>query len=358
MGGPPKDMVKNRSRIKSAFVVILIFLVLALLITELYLRYVLSPRHQSFFYEDHSRTAICQPDPYLGWVNKPGVYSSPSPFPHDPPLTITIRDDGSRATASLDIGNPRHRLVLVGGSGIFGQGLSDEQTMAWKLGRLLPQTQVLNYGVMAYGTYQSMLMLEKVLSTLQGVDIVIYGFIPHHIDRNVAPAYWRNIVNMLSSKGVKVPYVTLSSENRLVRHSPQPFAAWFASRYLVTFRILEIFLERTYFFLSENDTEKHTIMQLLLLRMRNLCNANGCRLVVAMLDNSRKIDSFYTRFCRANQIPVINFDISELKGVPLTNPRDGHPTEAVNTIWAEQAAPFLLKMINGRGNDSQGTDTS
>jgi hypothetical protein len=216
--------------------------------------------------------------------------------------------------------------------------------MAWKLQQIFPEKRVLNYGVMAYGTYQSLLLLEKILPELRDTDIVIYGFMVHHIDRNVAPAYWRASLNVHSKQMVRIPYVTLSPENRLIRHAPEPFAPWFAGRYLVAFRGLEVYL-KTRAFMAGNNTEKHTIMQLLLLEMRDRCRASGCALIVAMLNAPQNVESLYTGFCRVNQIPVINFDLDSIKDKPLRNPKDGHPNETVNALWAEQTAGLLSELM-------------
>lgn len=343
-------------RVKALLVILLATLLMVLIGAEVYLRY-FTRLARPAFYENNTPKTVCRPDPQLGWVNKPGIYTAPAPSSGGFPLTVTIRDDGSRATAAQDAGTDgrRHTIALVGCSFMFGEGLSDEQTMAWKLQQLFPEKRVLNYGVMAYGTYQSLLMLGKRLPGLRDTDIVIYGFMVHHIDRNVAPAYWRATLNLYSKQPVLVPYVTLNRENRLARNAPKPFTPWFAGRHLIAFRNLEAYLKAKAF-MAGNNTEKHTIMQLLLLEMRDRCKSRGCPLIVAMLNAPQNVESFYTGFCRANQIPVINFDLGPIRDKPLQNPEDGHPNETVNTLWAEQTARFLSGMP--RSSSDSGSNPS
>ncbi|MFZ5562834.1 MAG: hypothetical protein ACOZBW_02195 [Thermodesulfobacteriota bacterium] len=334
-------------RIRDISVILLITFILMLAVAEIYLRFFARP----VFSESRMPAPVCRPDPHLGWANAPGNYSAPASSLEDARFTVTINGDGSRATAPPGVGpsKDRDKIILVGGSFMFGEGLSDEQTMAWKLGQLLPDKQVLNYGVKAYGTYQSLLMLENVLPGMQDTDLVIYGFMVHHIDRNVAPAYWRAMLNIHSSRMVRIPYVSLDSENRLIRHSPAPFTPWFAGRYLLTIRILEAWLE-TRSFMAGNSTEKHTVMQLLLLEMRNLCKTHGCKLIVAMLNAPKNVEDVYAAFCHINGIPVIHFDLDAIRDKPLQNPEDGHPNETVNTLWADQTAAFLAGQIIDGGN--------
>lgn len=342
--------------IKSTLVVLLITLVLILISAEIFLRYS-PPLARPPFSENRIPAAICRPDPRLGWVNQPGRYTAPGASRKDRPVTITIRHDGRRAVTAqnLDTGNDlRGKIILVGGSFMFGEGLSDEQTLAWKLQHTLPETDVLNYGVKAYGTYQSLLMLEKVLPGQRRTDAVVYGFMVHHIDRNMAPAYWRAMLNLRSNQMVQMPYVTLGPENQLLRHPTEPFTPWLAGRYLASFRVLEAWLKAK-LFLAGNNTEKHTLMQLLLLEMRNLCKAHGYPLVVAMLNAPHNVEDLYTEFCRTNHIPVINFDLDGIKDRPLQIPQDGHPNETVNTLWADQTAAFLAELMGSQGNDTNDT---
>lgn len=342
---------------KSTIVILLITLVLMLISAEVFLRY-FSPLTRPVFSEKRIPTAICRPDLHLGWTNRPGRYTAPAKARKDRPVTITIHSDGRRAVTAqnIDPGNDlRKKIVLVGGSFMFGEGLSDEQTLAWKLQQRLPETDVLNYGVKAYGTYQSLLMLEKVLHGQRRAGVVVYGFMVHHIDRNLAPAYWRSMLNLHSNQMVPMPYVTLSADSQLIRHLPEPFTPWIAGRCLVSFRVLEAWLKAKIFNAS-NNTEKHTIMQLLLLEMRNRCKAHGYPLVVAMLNAPQNAENLYTGFCRANQIPVINFDIDGIKDRPLQLPRDGHPNETVNTLWADQTAAFLSELMDNQGNNTNHTD--
>jgi len=336
-----QTVVRLLMRVKEFFIILLITFLLLFIGAEVYLRcFVFLAR--PIFTEKRTRMATCRPDPHLGWVNSTGVYTS-LPLPSGSmPFTVTIGNDGSRATAACDthFDNSRDKIILVGDSWMFGQALSDSQTMGWKLQQLLPEMNVLNYGVKGYGAYQSLLMLERVLPETHNTTFVIYGFLGHHIVRNIAPPHWRAFLNV--GQKVSVPYVTLKEDQTIIRHKPEGFSPWPVGNYLATFRLLEMFLKHMSFLNSDNHTESFIIMQHLLIEMRKFCGNHDSKLIVAMFNMPREMVDFYTRFCFTNHIPVINFDYSAIKDKSLVIAGDGHPNEAVNALWAEQVAVVLM----------------
>lgn len=328
-------------RLKEISIILLITLLMIFIVAEIYLRCfsTISP----VFMKNQIKRGTCLPDPLLGWINKNGVYIYPS---RDMPITVTINNNGSRATAACDtqVVNHRDKIILIGCSWMFGQGLSDQQTMGWKIQEMLPEMSVLNYGVKGYSTYQALLMLERVLPVNENTALVIYGFLGHHIDRNTAPQYWRSMLNI--GQKVSIPYVTLNQDHALIRHKPEAFSPWPVSNYLATFRSLEDFLHYSSFIKDyKHRADCYIIMQLLLLEMRNFCEDHGCTLIVALFDMPQELAFFYSQFCHANNIQVINFDYSALKDKPMVITGDTHPNEDVNALWADQTATFLRGLM-------------
>jgi hypothetical protein len=75
------------------------------------------------------------------------------------------------------------RVVVIGDSYTFGEGVGDDETFSARLERLLPDTEVINLAVHGYGTDQQALRLE-----LDGLayrpDVVILGYYEDDISRN------------------------------------------------------------------------------------------------------------------------------------------------------------------------------
>jgi hypothetical protein len=170
-----------------------------------------------------------EPDSLLGWRPKEGNYRYAPYWGDEDDIQITILPNGRRKTDQHEnvakISRPK--IIFVGGSWTMGWGISDHETFAWKVQKSLPDYEVLNFGSGAYGTYQSLLKLEQVFPAIDGVEIVIYGFIEHHEERNVATPDWMKILSRVPDRGhVNIPYVTIDKNNDLIRQEPERYRTW------------------------------------------------------------------------------------------------------------------------------------
>lgn len=124
---------------------------------------------------DLDRFIAGQYDPYLGWNNGPG---------------ITYEHEGTRYSTSKDRIriNPHQsdmvRVSTYGDSFTFGDEVEDGETFPYFLSRLT-SSNVINYGVSAYGTDQALRRLELNLRNGKKTDIVVLEFIQDSIKRNM-----------------------------------------------------------------------------------------------------------------------------------------------------------------------------
>ncbi len=76
------------------------------------------------------------------------------------------------------------RILILGDSYTFGEEVSDEETFSFYLQRMIPSSEVLNFGVHGYGHDQMLVYLQE-----EGVkykpDIVILGFMKVDMVRNM-----------------------------------------------------------------------------------------------------------------------------------------------------------------------------
>jgi lysophospholipase L1-like esterase len=68
------------------------------------------------------------------------------------------------------------RIVILGDSGHFGHGVSDEETMSWVLQKGLLQATVINGGVPGYSTEQTLRLLDEVIWDLEPTVLVLGNF--------------------------------------------------------------------------------------------------------------------------------------------------------------------------------------
>jgi len=283
-------------------------------------------------------------DSILGWKNKEGIYTYPGYDASVKEVKVTILKGGFRKT-SIDQGNVRSekpKILFLGGSFTHGQAISDEETFAWKLQTMFPKYEVLNVGIPAYGTYQSLLMLEKQLLVLDQVKLVIYGSIDHHLERNVAPSSWRNALVSFSTRNhVDIPYI--SYENSIVkRNPPEGYQKIFGSTWFSSLRLIERNLVN--YRKNLNPVEKTDILSALLYEMIQITKEKGIEFAVMNLG----MNPGYGKILIDSGAPMIDCVIDEETN-DLIVKGEGHPNGEMNNIWAECLADYLSVLDGGTG---------
>jgi hypothetical protein len=128
-------------------------------------------------------------DPTLGWRPAPGRYQFGPYAPGAAPVTVTIRADGARETGIAGA-EGRPELLLIGCSFTMGWAVSDNETFAARVQSQRPDLEVVNHGVGAYGTLQSLMVLEKLLlEEGRRPAWVLYGYFTHHDVRYLLFSY-------------------------------------------------------------------------------------------------------------------------------------------------------------------------
>jgi hypothetical protein len=119
----------------------------------------------------------------LGWFLKPGTE-----LRHQGPefdVVVRTNSQGIRADKeySYEKVPGKKRILTIGDSFTFGHGVGNDETYAAFLEGLIPNTEVINLGVSAYGTDQQLLVLET-KGLKYHPDLVILGFYKGDIFRN------------------------------------------------------------------------------------------------------------------------------------------------------------------------------
>lgn len=279
-----------------------------------------------------------EPDVALGWRNKPGSYAVPRFDPVGQESLVTILQDGRRRTASSPTAGTTASILLVGDSFTAGWALSDHETYGWKLQKRYPPVEVRNYGVAAYGSYQSLLMLERTLPEAKRPVLVIYGFLEHHEVRNAATASWLELLARLSRRGhVAVPFATIGLDGELDRHPPFGFP----ELPLRSRSVLVTAVERTYVNLRARRHEGlgRALTERILLEMSSTVRAANAELLVVLLDGTSEARQHYELFLSRNQIAVLDCFCEEI--VERSVPGDAHPNGTLNSAWVDCVAPAV-----------------
>jgi len=224
-----------------------------------------------------------EPDREMGWVNKPGAHHSNEPghalMNFTPAHARLSFDEGSKASASS-------RVVIVGCSATQGYGVTDDQTYAWALNQYYEDIRFDNFGTGAYDTYQSILMLKSVLSKKGDlpIQLVIYGFIDHHLIRNVAALDWIRATGW--GKGYMIPPHIKLVHSEYIAEPARMVPLWplETSSALVT-SAHEVWLWRPKYTLDDLISVTEYLIQ----QMNSLSKDNGIEFLVVNLDRAGKL---------------------------------------------------------------------
>lgn len=292
---------------------------------------------------DLQEPVMHEPDPVLGWRNKPGRYVIPPYAPGSASVVVTQLEDGRRAAAA-DEGEAARDLVLVGGSYTKGTAVSDDETYGWRLQLRFPELRVRNFGTGGFGTLQSWLALERALPDTPPGSVALYGFIDHHELRNVAPASWQDLLSRFSRRRqVDVPYATLDASGELVRHAPERHPAWPLHEWLASVAFAEQVYARAR--AAGREAQARPVTEAILEAMDALATSRGVTFAVALLAARPEVRSHYRAFLRERGIPVA--DCVRPLTPELLVPREGHPNGRVHALWARCIASELGPLLAG-----------
>jgi len=281
------------------------------------------------------------PDTELGWRSKPGEYQ----FSEIPAIRTTIWPGGFRATAPQRTPRP-HPIVLIGGSYMQGWAVTDTKTCGDRLQQAFPSTEILNLGTGAYGTYQSLLALERFLAESDTPpSLVIYGFGYFHESRNVAAYDWVKFLSTISQLGaIDVPYVSIGSNGSLERNPPVAYPDWPLKRELALVALLQdAYAQRSSRKRSADATQA---TQLLISEMANIVRASGAEFLVAFLSpGTRTMRWDYLEFMENEKIRNTDCTRPGHDSRRYIEIAFGHPNELMNADWAS----CLEKAIRNEG---------
>ena len=293
-----------------------------------------------------NRPELGEPDPVLGWRNKPGKYVFDGYANPEDKITVTIESDGRRSAGPAPA-EPKARVAFVGDSITMGWAISDWETFAWKLQQRFPDVAFSNYGTGGYSTYQSLLLLRRFFATGGRADLVVYGFYDDHLKRNVAeystiePRILRAHFDPWTA-----PFCLTDDHGKLVEYPPEPMVLWPLRDSLASV----YFLEQTYVRERGARRAEHTwgVAEQVALAMDQEARQHGARFVFLFLNSKPYPQIRYTKFLRSHSIPVI--DCNRPFRLQWIVVNEAHPNGLLNTEWAECIEKALPPLLPGSAN--------
>ena len=273
-----------------------------------------------------------EPDRELGWKNRSGAFDVIGGT--NVRLRYTNWSEGRRATAQIDSSDPRPRAVFVGDSYMFGYGLNDQDTFAWRYQERHPDVQVSNYGTPGYGTYQSYLAMKRALT--RPAAAAFYLFNGFHEERNVADPSCTRVAKR-AENGTFFPYAVLDAGQIQGRRSDGE-QIWTLSRTLRTVAMGEEYYEMAKAWSRVHD--KRAVTEALLAGMNQAAEGAGAKFTLILFDFRPKDRKTYREFLNSRGIAFLDCDYPELNDKRMRQ-ADGHPDRKLNELLAQwiEAAP-------------------
>lgn len=329
-----RKKIFGRISVFISFLLILILIELALRITGS------NPRQ--FLNISKNEVVTNMPDKRLGWIPKEGIHKFKPWSVQGEETSLTVNSDNSRYTGEVD--ENKDKIIFLGGSITQGWAVNDDKNFPFIIQNKYPNYKVYNYGVGGYGGYQSLLKLEEIIEKKENIKLIVYGFINHHEERNVASGKWMYILNYFSKRGlVQVPYASIDKNNRLTKHDPIKYIKLPFSDYsALTAKIEQKIMYLKSFFREKKQSD---VSLKIIEKMKLMSEKKGSKFILLFLESFQdERDHKYKVFLDKSEITNIKcFPPGGKKYIVVG---DGHPNKFAHNILANCISGKIEKIIN------------
>jgi len=280
-----------------------------------------------------------QTHPTLGYTHLPGHFKVILAGTYS--FEVTNLDNTLRVTRSLSNYPARSEkgIWIFGDSVTYGWSVNDRDTYPWLLQEKFPNYDVVNFGVMGYGTVQSLIQLRKALNNGGKPNLVVLTYASWQDVRNTFIRGRRKMVTAEKYLGpINHPYAQLDSEGKLaIRNDTVDYREFPLMRYSALIHALEESYDRY----EERHAQSHEVTKAIIKEISDLCRTHGIELVVAAL-TSDPTTSDMLEYCKREGVKTVNIwvdfiNIKENNSLPY----DSHPSAIAHRQYAQKLESFL-----------------
>lgn len=284
-------------------------------------------------------------DATKGWISKPNLRN----FKAFRSKILNTNNSGFRGVRdyTLDKLPGKVRIMFIGDSFTFGDEVSDDETYTHYLQQMLPDAEIMNFGVHGYG-HDQMLILLKEEGIRYRPDLVVLGFIHMDCDRNTV--VFRDFAK---------PRFELSDGALRLTNSPVPTPESLIKWDFMRLGMLDYgylaYTRMKYRYFSSRRDEVTAITAAILREMETVIRAAGARPIFVFLPtglemanrrNGRAHERYFFNLCRSvgdvectSLLPLFQEKVRE--GVKFK--RQGHWLSREHRIVAEGLRDHLVK---------------
>jgi hypothetical protein len=271
-------------------------------------------------------------DAQLGFVASPGSFKVTVDGGYA--FRVTHSKDRRRLThrpGPSGAGAPKPELWIFGGSFVHGWFVNDEETFPWLLQERLPDYEVVNFGLGAYGAVQSLMQFKEALKGKSRPKAVILAYLCAQDDWST---YSRNRMKLTASvhRGDPpvAPYARLDRDGSL-RYAAAKME--FAEFPLMRRSALMHWLERKYDALESRWGRSHETSKAVIREFALLCRESGIQFILAGLSSDLQTRELLEDFRRRGERTVdISVDMEATENSHL--PADNHPSFTAHKRYA------------------------
>lgn len=300
-----------------------------------------------------------QADSHLGFVPISHFsYEYTSPGRNNKVIDVHYDSFGARVTRQGEESSTTSDILVVGCSQTWGQGVNEDETFAYQLGKNLNMS-VVNLGVSSYGGVGSLVRLQDAIHTFHP-KYIVYGFWEDHASRNVIrcaedglPLCNRRPVIRRNSRGNL--YIEYPGDNAqalsLSANWYEPSKKGYRFSFEWTFRKLIWNLTSRYQNAGTmyNENDKRAANLYVLNSMQALAKKIGATLIVAYipsyLDGAgiHAMPQYMSKI--SPEIRIVNmeraFEDMVSKNIPIGIPGDNHLTPEAHVVVASKLAEMI-----------------
>lgn len=278
-------------------------------------------------------------NPTLGFANIPGE------------LTVTLSDGYSFKVTNLPnthrITHPlstygeagkKEEIWIFGCSLTYGWSLNDQETFPWLLQERFPEYEVVNFGVDAYSTVQSLLQFRQALESGRLPKMVVLAFASWHDERNIFSRNWQKAIGPYNKLGqLDYPYARLDQNGNLNYYRGK---VEFHEFPLTRYSAFIYFIEQKYNKIEERYHHIREVTKALLMEFAITGQEHKIPVIIAGITQSKGTREMLS-FIQENGFKTVDISVDLNIKENIDYPHDGHPNAKANKQYADKLEAFL-----------------
>jgi hypothetical protein len=238
-------------------------------------------------------------------------------------------------------------LVLSGCSFPYGMGVEDSESYPFLVQQQWPQLRVINAGIPAHGTLQSLLRLRAALAEGHQPHAFVYHYLDSHQHRNLLSRSFAQLLRVETRlrdaqdtlRAVRFPRGRMVGEKQLdIQAVEVTFHPLFGKAR--EWSALANQLEELYSRLLHSRTQAEAVTRACIREMQRLCEAEGIFFAVAILSEDPK-RPFMQQLCQEEGLLHLDLTVDYTDPSYFNWPYDGHPNAGTHRLYAQRLTSFL-----------------